>query len=46
MNLYLRVFLKVAEYEHITRASEELVLSHCSDEDYPESGTRNWPGTG
>jgi DNA-binding transcriptional LysR family regulator len=28
MNLYhLRVFLKVAEYEHITRASEELVLS-------------------
>lgn len=28
MNLYhLRVFLKVAEYEHITRAAEELVLS-------------------
>ncbi len=28
MNLYhLRVFLKVAEHEHITRASEELVLS-------------------
>ena len=28
MNLYhLRVFMKVAEYEHITRASEELVLS-------------------
>jgi DNA-binding transcriptional LysR family regulator len=28
MNLYhLRVFLKVAEYEHITRAAQELVLS-------------------
>lgn len=28
MNLYhLRVFLTVAEYEHITRASEELILS-------------------
>ena len=28
MNLYhLRVFLTVAEHEHITRASEELILS-------------------
>ena len=28
MNLqYLRVFLAVAEHEHITRASEELILS-------------------
>ena len=28
MNLhYLRVFLTVAEYEHITRASEELIIS-------------------
>ena len=28
MNLhYLRVFLAVAEHEHITRASEELIIS-------------------
>ena len=28
MNLhYLRIFLTVAEYEHITRASEELIIS-------------------
>lgn len=31
MNLhYLRIFLKVAEYEHVTRASEELLLSQSA----------------